>query len=301
MPGPEANLTAAAVAAAPPPRLPLRHLDTLWLQLTGTLCNLRCTHCFISCAPDNHSLPLMGRAQVLDTLERAGALGIREIYYTGGEPFLHPDIRLFIQRGLEVAPVTVLTNGLLITRRQAEWLGEVFAHSRYSLDIRLSLDGLTSEDNDAVRGPGTFSRITAAIGRLAAAGLSPAVAVTEVHAGLAAADSRLAFLRLLADLGCRAPRVKFLPLFRLGAQAERDGGYGEADRLVEGDLADEEYGSLQCSSGRLLAADGAYPCPLLVGQPGARLGPTLEDGLGPIRLAHGACVTCHLTGMTCRT
>ena len=286
---------------APPPRLPFRHLDTLWLQVTGTLCNLRCTHCFISCAPDNGSVPLMPRDQVLGALERATALGVRELYYTGGEPFLHPDIRLFIERGLGVAPVTVLTNGILITQRQAAWLGDLFARSRYSLDIRISLDGLTADQNDAVRGPGTFEKITRAIGRLAAHGLAPVVAVTEVYDGLAAAESRVAFLELLRGLGCHAPRVKFLPVFQLGAQAEHSGGYGQEDRLREGDLAEEEYQGLQCSSGRLLAADGVYPCPLLLGQPGVRMGTTLEEGLRDIRLAHGACVTCHRTGMTCRT
>lgn len=287
--------------AAVAPCLPFRHLDTLWLQVTGTLCNLRCTHCFISCGPDNDTVSLMPRDQVLGTLARAPELGVREFYYTGGEPFLHPDIRLFIERGLEVAPVTVLTNGILITERQAEWLGALFSSSRYSLDIRISLDGLTAEQNDAVRGAGTFAKIIRAVGRLAARGLVPAVAVTEVHEGMGAPETRLAFLALLRSLGCRSPRVKFLPVFRLGAQAERLGGYAQHERLAEGDLAPEEYESLQCSSARLLAADGVYPCPLLLGQPGARMGPGLDEGLHDVRLAHGACVTCHLTGMTCRT
>ena len=37
------------------PQVPFLGLDTLWFQVAGTVCNLRCTHCFISCAPDNHS------------------------------------------------------------------------------------------------------------------------------------------------------------------------------------------------------------------------------------------------------
>src|SRR6201981_3421893 len=30
------------------PTQELDHLDTLWFQIAGTLCNLRCNHCFIS-------------------------------------------------------------------------------------------------------------------------------------------------------------------------------------------------------------------------------------------------------------
>ncbi len=39
----------------PPPWIELTDLDELWFQVSGTLCNLRCTHCFISCSPQNDS------------------------------------------------------------------------------------------------------------------------------------------------------------------------------------------------------------------------------------------------------
>ena len=33
------------------PLVNISHLDHLWFQVAGTLCNLTCTHCFISCSP----------------------------------------------------------------------------------------------------------------------------------------------------------------------------------------------------------------------------------------------------------
>ena len=36
------------------PPVALQHLDQLWFQVGGTLCNLTCRHCFISCSPHNH-------------------------------------------------------------------------------------------------------------------------------------------------------------------------------------------------------------------------------------------------------
>ena len=36
-------------------RVELRALDDLWFQISGTLCNLTCHHCFISCGPTNHT------------------------------------------------------------------------------------------------------------------------------------------------------------------------------------------------------------------------------------------------------
>src|SRR5438270_12497579 len=35
-------------AGEAPPAVELRALDTLWFQVGGTLCNLACTHCFVS-------------------------------------------------------------------------------------------------------------------------------------------------------------------------------------------------------------------------------------------------------------
>ncbi len=43
------------------PSAPLYSLDTLWFQVGGTICNLLCTHCFISCSPENHKFVFMPR------------------------------------------------------------------------------------------------------------------------------------------------------------------------------------------------------------------------------------------------
>ena len=60
------------------PSVPFRSLDTLWFQVAGTICNLRCTHCFISCAPDNHSHGMLTLEEVLRHLEDAVALGVND-------------------------------------------------------------------------------------------------------------------------------------------------------------------------------------------------------------------------------
>jgi MoaA/NifB/PqqE/SkfB family radical SAM enzyme len=140
------------------PQAEFGHLETLWFQVTGTICNLRCSHCFISCSPDNHTLELMSRAQVDGYLAEAGEIGVKEIYFTGGEPFLHPEIFEILAAALAVAPTTVLTNGVLISERFAQRLGELAAASAYSLEIRVSLDAPEEEANDAIRGAGVFAK-----------------------------------------------------------------------------------------------------------------------------------------------
>src|SRR5207302_7904223 len=72
----------------PAPVVPLAHLDELWFQVGGTLCNLECTHCFISCGPHNHSFGMLTLEAVRAALEESVRLGVKEDYFTGGEPFL---------------------------------------------------------------------------------------------------------------------------------------------------------------------------------------------------------------------
>lgn len=288
-------------ADLPAPTLDFEHLDVLWLQVTGTLCNLACLHCFISCGPKNDSHPFMTVDQVATAIGDAAAMGVKEVYFTGGEPFMHPEIRDLIGRTLEVAPLSILTNGILIDDEMAAWLGETFAASRYGLDIRVSLDGTTAKENDAIRGRNTFEQIVGSIVRLWEHGVNPVVTVTTCHNELADASGRNRFIELLKSRGISQPRLKFLSPFKIGREERRDEGYQAYERLVEGDLIEGEEFDLQCSSCRMVTAKGVFPCPILIEVEEARMGDKLVDGIVPIKLDHPACYTCHVEGVTCRT
>lgn len=58
---------------------------------------------------------------------------------------------------------------------------------------------------------------------------------------------------------------------------------------------------LQCSSCRMVTSKGVYVCPILIDSPDARMGDTIESTLRPFPLAHGACHTCWVDGVSCRT
>lgn len=283
------------------PTVPFRWLDTLWIQLTGTLCNIACRHCFISCGPRADDIPLMTVSQVERALNDGVALGMRQVYFTGGEPFLHPHLRELVERTLALAPLTIVTNGILIDQSLAEWVASTFSASRYSFDLRVSLDGMTREQNDIVRGRGTFEKIVGAIQRLGACGYSPVVTVVEHEDGLAALEARAQFLDFVRGLGIPQPRVKFLPLLRIGRESHRTHGYEQPEALGEEPLLPEVESSLLCASGRIVTAQGAFTCPILVKDSTARLGSRLGDGMKAIRLGWSACQTCVFDGLRCNT
>ena len=285
----------------PGPELPFRWLDTLWVQVTGTLCNIACRHCFITCGPKAHDVPLMTLERVQSTLEQGRQLGMRHIYYTGGEPFLHPEIRQLTDRALRIAPLTIVTNGLLLDEPTVAWVVDTFQKGRYSFDLRVSLDGTSREENDPVRGKGTFDEIVAAIQRLARAGLSPVVTVVEHQEGLAAADARTRFIEFLYQLGIQRPRLKFLPLLRIGREERRTHGYLEEHALSEQPLEAEIASTLLCATGRAVTAQGVYTCPILIKDVSARLGDAVTEAARPIRLGWNACQTCVLEGLRCNT
>jgi sulfatase maturation enzyme AslB (radical SAM superfamily) len=303
MPSSPSTSTLAGSSPGPDtaPRVALRSLDTLWFQVGGTVCNLACTHCFVSCSPTNHTHEFMRLAEVERYLAEAVRLGVREYYFTGGEPFLNPEMEAILASTLRVGPAHVLTNGLLLDPARCARLKALEEGSDYSLDLRVSLDGYDAATNDPIRGAGTFDRILAGVRNLAAAGINPVITVTEVCAEAATDAGKERFFTLLRGLGLDRPRLKVLPVFQIGAEAERGGAYESWQRLRDGGVPDGGWDHLQCSSCRMVTDQGVWVCPILVNEPSARMGETLADTLGSFPLSHPACWTCHVHGVSCRT
>ena len=133
-------VTASGLAAsrrADAPEVPLIALDQLWFQVSGTVCNLRCHHCFISCSPENHSFWFMTREEVRRSLEESVRLGVKEYYFTGGEPFMHREILGILEDTLAIGPATVLTNATLLPQRTVDELARLAAASPYTLELRV--------------------------------------------------------------------------------------------------------------------------------------------------------------------
>jgi MoaA/NifB/PqqE/SkfB family radical SAM enzyme len=274
------------------PRVAFRELESLWVQVTGTLCNLACTHCLNASGPRAPWLASLEADVVRAALVEGEALGVKEVYFTGGEPFLHPEILPLLAAALAIAPATVLTNGTLIDEALARALAALAQASSYSLEIRLSVDGTCADENDRIRGAGTFARALAGLRHLTANGLLPIVTATDVH-GDPTLYARLCDALLAAGLA--RPRIKILPLLPAG-RAER--------RVREGALTIEDLDGvddrrLMCTQTRVVAAGGVYACPILAGLEGARLGETLGESFGSTPLYHPACRTCVHRGLTC--
>jgi AdoMet-dependent heme synthase len=281
------------------PILPLDHLDALWFQVAGTLCNLRCNHCFISCSPDNHTLSLMSLDQVLSNLKDAVPLGVKEFYFTGGEPFINPDLPRMLEATLRIGPATVLTNATLFSAGLVKKLSLMRDASAYSLELRVSIDGFSSETNDPIRGPGMFKRAMRGLKLLLDDGFLPIITAMRSWPIEQDEAALTGFKNCLATIGYRNPRIKLLPALKIGQEALRDHGYSEHDYITKSMMVGYDSSQLMCSSSRIVSSRGVHVCPILVDRPDSLLGHQLSRAKQAFELRHQACRTCYQYGALC--
>jgi len=283
------------------PEVPLVKLDTLWLQVGGTLCNLQCTHCFISCGPQNHTHEMMTLKDVQQRLLESKTLGVKDYYITGGEVFMNPEIFEILATILEYGPLDVLTNGTLITSEKAACLKEIQNNSSHKLQFRVSMESFDEKLNDRTRGENSFSKATEGITNLNSFGFSPILTVTRNWDEAKDKEMEESFKDFLESLNTSDPRIKILPEFLLGQLAVNTRNYFDHEHVTEKCFENYDITNLQCSTSRMATKTGVYVCPILVDNDKAKMGDTIEETLRSFPLAHSACYTCRITGMTCKS
>jgi hypothetical protein len=145
----------------------------LWLY-TNFDCNLHCDYCCVRSSPTAPRREL-GLARVQQIAREAAELGVKEIFVTGGEPFLLEDIGEILISCAGAAPTTVLTNGMLFAGRRIESLRPL---PRDRIVLQISLDSATRELHDLHRGPGTWAHTREGIQRARAHGFRVRLAAT---------------------------------------------------------------------------------------------------------------------------
>jgi pyruvate-formate lyase-activating enzyme/TusA-related sulfurtransferase len=220
----------------------------LWIY-TNFDCNLHCDYCCVRSSPTAPRREL-GLARVQRIAREAAELGVKEIFVTGGEPFLLKDIGEILLSCAAAAPTTVLTNGMLFTGRRIESLRLL---PRDRIVLQISLDSATPELHDLHRGPGTWARTREGIQRARASGFRVRLAATvstdaEVEAfsqfldeeKIAAEDPviRRIALRGAASEGVAVSRADLVPEVTITADGVywHPVGAEDADLLVTRDI-----------------------------------------------------------------
>lgn len=178
----------------------LQHLDQsglrpprmLTLSITGT-CNLVCCHCWVK-AGEASSSPHVPLPKLRRIVEEFAALGGNGIRITGGEPLSHPHWMDIFQLScsLGFGSVILQTNAILLKDEHVAALQE---RDFPGLTIQISLDGVSAQTHDLVRGKGAYDGALQGIMKLVQAGLGQRVALffTEMRHNLAEIPELLEF------------------------------------------------------------------------------------------------------------
>ena len=156
----------------------------LWLY-TNFHCNLACDYCCVESSPRT-SPRVLSTPDFAEFVDQAVGAGVRELYITGGEPFMLLDLDERLRVALARLPTTVLTNAMLWRGERRERLD---ALPRADLTLQVSLDSATATLHDRHRGTGSFDRTIDGIQVAITLGFRVRVAATLGHdAGTAETD-----------------------------------------------------------------------------------------------------------------
>ena len=285
----------------------LSRADTLWFN-TGTLCNIECANCYILSSPTNDALVYMTTAEVeayLDQIETRN-WPVREIAFTGGEPFMNPDMPAMaeaaLRRGFDVLILTNAMRPMMRPRIRAamERLNRDFPGK---MVLRVSLDHYGADLHDAERGAGSFALSIEGMTWLRDTGIRMAVAgriawalnEDEARAGYAALYARHGF-----DIDAMDPGQTVL--------------FPEMDENVEvpeittacWGILNKSPDAVMCASSRMVikrkgaATPTVVACTLLPYAPEFELGQTLAEAERDVALNHPHCAKfCVLGGASC--
>ncbi len=281
-------------------------LRTLWIN-TGTLCNLACVNCYIESSPRNYALAYITREEVARFLEEARLTRaeLEEVGFTGGEPFMNPDLLAMLQDVLAGGwRALVLTNAMRPMQHSAEPLLALHRCFPGRLSLRVSLDHHTAEGHETVRGVRSWAPALEGLHWLAAHGFDLAVAARLLWADEDEAQTRAAYAALFAreGLGVDAHDPARLVLF---PEMDAEADVPEITEACWG-LLGRSPSSVMCASSRMVvkrrgaARPAVVACTLLPHTPAFELGATLAEADRPVALNHPHCARfCVLGGASC--
>ncbi|GAB4533119.1 MAG: hypothetical protein Kow00133_21180 [Amphiplicatus sp.] len=289
----------------PRARAPFVRLETLWAN-TGTLCNIECAHCYIESSPRNDRLAYLSAEELRPYLAEARRLGAAEIGFTGGEPFMNPDMPAMLRDALVAGfRALVLTNAMrpMMRPRVQAALEALRAEYGERFVLRVSIDHYTADRHDAERGPGAFEEAMKGLSWLAERGFSLAAAGRTLW-GETEEETRAGYRRLFTErkIPIDADDPSALVLFPEMDERAEVPEISEACWGVLGRRPD----SVMCATSRMIvkrrgtSAPSVLACTLIPYSPAFELGRTLGESLISVPLNHPHCARfCVLGGASC--
>jgi uncharacterized Fe-S cluster-containing radical SAM superfamily protein len=283
----------------------LKGLETLWFN-TGTLCNLTCQHCYIKSSPKNDRLVYLSANEVAEYLDEIAAGGFQTtlIGFTGGEPFMNPELLAMLEdvlsRGLRAL---VLTNAMKPMMKCKAALLKLRDGYGDRLTIRVSIDHYGRCVHELERGKRSWQPTINGLIWLARNGFLVHVASRRLS-GESEEAIRKGFAALFAEIGVDIDVDDPVALM-VFPEMDAASDVPEITEACWGILGKSPE-SVMCATSRMVVKrKGAtrpvvLACTLLPYDPRFELGNSLADAAGAVPLNHPHCAKfCVLGGGAC--
>jgi len=282
-----------------------RDLETLWIN-TGSLCNLSCENCYIESTPTNDRLSYISVLEVAALLDEVGAedFKTREIGFTGGEPFLNPDmlsiLGLCLERGFQVL---VLTNAMNTMMRNSAVLEDLHAQFGDQLKLRVSLDHYTEKLHAKERGKRSWTPAIRGLCWLSEQGFSFSIA-GRTFWGEDESVMREGYADLFA---CENIKLDAFSPLDLVLFPEMDVGVDVPEITTDcWGILGKDPADMMCATSRMVVKHkgdehlSVMACTLLPYDQRFNLGKTLKESWRSVKLNHPHCAKfCVLGGGSC--
>jgi uncharacterized Fe-S cluster-containing radical SAM superfamily protein len=283
----------------------LGQLRTLWFN-TGSLCNITCVNCYMDSSPKNDALAYITLAEFRTYLDEIHTkkMAVEEIAFTGGEPFMNPDMIAMIDEALSRGfKVLVLTNAMKPLLNKREQLKAIHDRFGNALSLRVSIDHFTRESHEQIRGRNTWPPMIEGLRWLGENGFDIAIAG-----------------RTCWDETDKDAREGYRAFFKIeGIPVDADNPvklvlFPEMDEEVDvpeitnkcWNILDISPDALMCASSRMVVkrkgADSpvVMPCTLLPYNTEFEMGTSLASASDTVQLNHPHCAKfCVLGGASC--
>ncbi len=275
-------------------------LREVWFH-TGTACNLACPFCLEGSKPGDARLGRMTLAEAAPFIDEAVALGVEQLSFTGGEPFIVKDFVNILRYASQFKPCLVLTNGTAPLLKRLAQIAPLREQPQ-PISFRVSIDYPNRARHDAGRGAGTFEQSCAALAKLHALGFRVSIA-RQIEKGEDAAAVASAYADLLAEHALpRSTTIVGFPDFLLpGAQATVP---AITEHCMTTYQSERTRRAFMCAFSKMIIKRNGrlrvYACTLVDDDPGYDLGGTLAESASKrIMLRHHRCYSCFAYGSSC--
>lgn len=288
-------------------RVRFKELKTLWFN-TGSLCNIECANCYILSSPTADHFVYLKAAEMMPYLDEIDMLGYGkvEIGFTGGEPYLNPDMNAMTELALaRDHSALVLTNAMKPMMRPRVQKGLLDLKQRYGdkLTLRVSLDHFTASGHDTERGEGSFARAVTGLNWLSEHGFTLNIAGRAMFSE-SETEARIGFATLIRQHGWN---INAMDPMQLVLFPEMDAKVDVPEITTAcWDILSVSPDSMMCANSRMVVKrKGAdtpvvLACTLLWDDPQFELSNTLKEARAPVKLNHPHCAKfCVLGGASC--